>query len=387
MIHKRVAVNPTFIEKFKTILIIFLSIFLTLASLLRPYSHLTLYQRINQLLMKYMATYSSYKSLRYIFNLVNPLQRFLNRVDIVENRFGEFIGSRTGSGYVLVYFHGGGYTVGNPTQNLTCCKDWLESKKIDCVFSVDYPLAPESVYPEQIEFGKAAVSWLCEQGVEMDRMIFVGDSAGGHAVVNALVSIVKDLVSMSSASLAKATDVLPSKGKRLTHLVKNRALSPSRKSTENLPEPRSLGLPRAVVLISPWVDPTASEQESKRFYHDEDYLTPEILVGFRDTAFPDPITWSNENVNLFLLEDKTVFKIFSQVPVMIAFGGIELLSNQAIRFGNKINRVLEEGMSPLQVKFDVDPDMPHVYQAFGSMHFGKNARMGNARILEWIESI
>jgi acetyl esterase/lipase len=389
--NKRAAIKTTFYEKLKAFLTMTMCILMTLLSLFKPKSHLNLLQRTNQLLLKYMANYSSHKSSRYLFGILNYLQKKINNVEIVTSPFGDWIGKKDGQdGYVLVYFHGGGYCIGNSTQSLEACIDWLKSEKVDCVFSVDYPLAPDSVFPEQVEFCKSAVVWLCDQGIAMDRMIFIGDSAGGHSVITTLLSIVKDIPLSTikyTSDIAQPPKIMTRNSSRLSHLAKNRINSPSRNSTETINQSEPHALPKGAVLISPWVDPTSHENELMEFYHDEDLLTPSTLVGFREVMFPDSTSWTNDFVNLFMIDDQTLFKIFSQVPVMITFGGIELLSNQAVRFGNNVNRVLEKEKSPLRVTFDVDPDMPHVYQAFGAMHFGKNATMGNARIIEWIDKL
>ena len=47
------------------------------------------------------------------------------------------------------------------------------------VLSVDYRLAPEYPFPAALEDAVAAYKWLRDKGYESDRIIVVGDSAGG----------------------------------------------------------------------------------------------------------------------------------------------------------------------------------------------------------------
>ncbi len=84
---------------------------------------------------------------------------------------------------ILVYFHGGGYTIGSPTSHDSVCRHLcLEA---DCiVISVDYRLAPEHPFPAAIDDAFAATQWVSEQaralGGDPERIGVGGDSAGGN---------------------------------------------------------------------------------------------------------------------------------------------------------------------------------------------------------------
>ncbi len=84
---------------------------------------------------------------------------------------------------VLVYFHGGGWVVGDlDTSDWLCRSIALAANCV--VFSVDYRLAPENKFPTPVEDCYWAVKWVTENGIEqyadLRRVAVGGDSAGGN---------------------------------------------------------------------------------------------------------------------------------------------------------------------------------------------------------------
>jgi len=93
---------------------------------------------------------------------------------------------------VLVYFHGGGWVMGDLDTHHGVCH--ALAKRSSClVVSVDYRLAPEHRYPAAVEDAYAATSWVAQNAdsiqTDPDRLAVGGDSAGGHlAAVVALMA-------------------------------------------------------------------------------------------------------------------------------------------------------------------------------------------------------
>jgi acetyl esterase len=93
---------------------------------------------------------------------------------------------------VLVYYHGGGWTIGDiDTHDATT--RLLANRAGIAVVSVDYRLAPEHVFPAAVDDCFAATQWIAtngsELGVDGSRLAVGGDSAGGNlAAVVALMA-------------------------------------------------------------------------------------------------------------------------------------------------------------------------------------------------------
>lgn len=84
---------------------------------------------------------------------------------------------------VIVYFHGGGFVIGNLDSHAHICQD-LAQRCGALLISVDYRLAPEHRFPAAIEDAYAAVCWIAAQahrfGADGARLAVAGDSAGGN---------------------------------------------------------------------------------------------------------------------------------------------------------------------------------------------------------------
>jgi acetyl esterase len=83
---------------------------------------------------------------------------------------------------VLLYFHGGGFTVGSIATHDALCRH-LSHLAHCAVVSLDYRLAPEHKFPVAANDAWDAVQWLAAQGAALglatQRLAVGGDSAGG----------------------------------------------------------------------------------------------------------------------------------------------------------------------------------------------------------------
>jgi acetyl esterase len=84
---------------------------------------------------------------------------------------------------LVVYFHGGGWTIGDLDTCDSVCR-FLSLNTPTTVLSVDYRLAPEHPFPAAIEDAVAAFRWAAVDnsrlGTDPYRIAVAGDSAGGH---------------------------------------------------------------------------------------------------------------------------------------------------------------------------------------------------------------
>ncbi|KAL4954692.1 Alpha/Beta hydrolase protein [Aspergillus filifer] len=84
----------------------------------------------------------------------------------------------------LIYFHGGGYTVGTADEFENGCRILSQKAGVQ-VYIVEYRLAPEWKFPTQLDEYESVIRWLrgeggWERGVDPDFIFGGGDSAGGN---------------------------------------------------------------------------------------------------------------------------------------------------------------------------------------------------------------
>ena len=88
-----------------------------------------------------------------------------------------------GAAPVVVYFHGGGWVIGDLDSCDTICHR-LSGGVPAVVVSVDYRLAPEYPYPAAVDDCDAVTTWVAEHagelGADPSRLAVAGDSAGGN---------------------------------------------------------------------------------------------------------------------------------------------------------------------------------------------------------------
>src|SRR6185369_16605318 len=83
---------------------------------------------------------------------------------------------------VLLYLHGGGFTIGNLETHDSLCRQ-LAVRSGAAVVALDYRLAPEYRFPVAVDDTWDALQWLALHGASVGldggRMAVGGDSAGG----------------------------------------------------------------------------------------------------------------------------------------------------------------------------------------------------------------
>jgi acetyl esterase/lipase len=84
---------------------------------------------------------------------------------------------------VVVYFHGGGWVLGDATSDDPLCRD-LCVRTDAVIISMNYRHAPEHPFPAAIDDGIAALRWVADNAAALgglpDRLAVAGWSAGGN---------------------------------------------------------------------------------------------------------------------------------------------------------------------------------------------------------------
>ncbi len=95
----------------------------------------------------------------------------------------------------VLYFHGGGYVVGNLESHDTVCRH-LCAQSGCAIVAVDYRLAPEHRFPAAFEDCLSATQYVHRNalalGVDTTRMAVAGDSAGGQLAASVALALRND---------------------------------------------------------------------------------------------------------------------------------------------------------------------------------------------------
>jgi acetyl esterase len=93
---------------------------------------------------------------------------------------------------VLVYFHGGGWTIGDLDTHDVLCRQLANGSGV-AVVAVDYRMGPESVFPAAVDDCIASVRFVRAQaaalGIDPARVAVGGDSAGGNLAASVSIAL------------------------------------------------------------------------------------------------------------------------------------------------------------------------------------------------------
>ena len=205
---------------------------------------------------------------------------------------------------VILYCHGGGYTSGNLGYARILAAKLANATGWE-VLAFEYRLAPEHPYPAAVEDAMKAWDYLMYQGYGARDVVVAGDSAGGNL---ALV---------------------------LTHLLKNAGRR----------------LPRALILLSPWTDMTASGKSYQERADIDPVLTLNYIHAVRD-AYAHGRDWSDPCLSP-LFADLSGFP-----PTLIQAGTNEILLSDSIRLRDRLVQ------AAVPCRLEVWTELWHVFQMF-----------------------
>lgn len=92
----------------------------------------------------------------------------------------------TGGKHVGVYFHGGGWVLGDLNIDDADCRE-LAKRAGSVLISIDYRLAPQNVFPASVDDCFAGAIWAAKNAASLggvsDQVFLIGDSAGGQLAI------------------------------------------------------------------------------------------------------------------------------------------------------------------------------------------------------------
>jgi monoterpene epsilon-lactone hydrolase len=205
---------------------------------------------------------------------------------------------------VLLYLHGGGYAFYGGVSGRFA--QMLAHHTAARLFAPDYLLTPEHPHPAQAEDAMAAWDYLSAQ-VPAERIVVIGDSAGGHMALMLLQALKAQGKPQPALciGLCPWTDI----GDRGASLLEN--------------NPTDLVQGWMALQFGRWLDPDQS-------------------FG-RETLSPISYDYSG------------------LAPLYLQAGGREVLRDMIIDFAHK------QKANGAEVRLDLWPDMPHDFQAYDSM--------------------
>ena len=190
----------------------------------------------------------------------------------------------------IVYFHGGGWVVGDLDSHDGSCR--LIADVTGCtVVAVDYRLAPEHPFPAPVDDAVAAYRWVRtharELSIDPDRIGVMGDSAGGN-----LATVV--------AQVTRDGDVAP---------------------------------PTTQCLVYPATDAHFT-QPSHQLFSDGFFLTREAMEWFRGHYLPDPSDWDSPLASPLLQSD-----LSDMAPAIVVTAGFDPLRDEGIAYAEAMENV------------------------------------------------
>lgn len=226
---------------------------------------------------------------------------------------------------VTIYYHGGGWVLGNiQTENVVCSHLCARAKCV--VVSVDYRLAPENPFPAAVHDSWEAILWVQEEGsslvsLDLSKIAVAGSSAGGN-----LAAVMTHRAQASSGGPNFLTQL----------------------------------------LMVPVMDNTA-EVSNNRCWKELEFtaaLPAKKMMWYRHHYLPNRADWANPEASPLLCEGD-----WKRLPrTLIVVGELDILSAEGLDYGAKLK---EAGV---EVKEVVMKGMPHPFLAMdGVMKAGKAA--------------
>lgn len=210
------------------------------------------------------------------------------------------------NGNVLVYTHGGAYTVFSARTTLPSSAQMSRATGLR-VISVDYTTAPFAKWGEIQEQALSVFRALLAEGYEMNDIALYGDSAGGGLAISTVLNL----------------------------------------------RDRGMGTPAAVVLWSPWADLSDAGDTAQTLRTQDPTLSYAALLRNSALAFADGLDLTDSRVSPMYADFTDGFS-----PALIQAGTKEIFLSTAVRLFQTLEAADQDAT------LDVYEGMWHVFQQF-----------------------
>lgn len=208
---------------------------------------------------------------------------------------------------LIFHIHGGAFFLGSMNTHRAFMTQIAARTQMQ-VLHVDYPLAPESMYPEALDSLFDVYEALLNQGIQAKDIILSGDSCGANLALALALKIQK----------------------------------------------QQLAQPSGLILLSPFLDLTLSSP-SLRYNNTHDaLLSIETLEAGIDYYVPSTMDRSDPEVSPFFAD------LTGLPPIHIQVGSKEILLDDAQRFKEKAEK------AKVNVEFKIYTGMWHNFQMFSA---------------------
>jgi acetyl esterase/lipase len=226
----------------------------------------------------------------------------------------------------VVNFHGGGFTIGNATDDARFARFVLE--KCNAVFvSVDYRLAPENPFPVAVEDSADALLYLIRSGsalhIDPLKLAVSGFSAGGNLAIASTLCLADHLWTL-------------------------------KESGKNTPDHRI----RAVATWYPVTDYTQSRAVKRATSVRPDQVLPETLTSLFDASYLHPPTLRLENPYLSPSR-ATDEHLAAAIPETVIFYTCEW--DMLMREGEALAKRLQKPPINKDVRYKMVKGVPHAW--------------------------
>ena len=206
----------------------------------------------------------------------------------------------------IFYLHGGGYCMGSTESSLNLIGQIISASNCR-VLSVDYSLAPEKPFPAALDDAEYAYLWLINHKVAPENIIIVGESAGGGLALSLMLKL----------------------------------------------RDKSIGLPKAAVLLSPWTDMTESGDSYKTCLDTDPFYN----ISSIERKAAEMYCGNTDKNNSFI---SPLFADLCALPdILIQVGTNDVLYDDSTRLKQNLIK------SGVNVKLRIYDGMWHVWHAFG----------------------